>query len=147
MGDSETVIAETSSVMGYTSATYSNAGYANPDSNVVHHGGGFDQANAAYPVPNIDSDTGDGTTYSMNPNSTIQEHSTAVGVTDGSGNVVGTENSVSSQAAGYGSVNGNIAGEDVNVQLTENGDSDRAVSETIAGQSFGSGMWNFDVIV
>lgn len=111
MGDSETIIAETSSVMSY-----------------------------AYTVPNTTgSNSGDGTTYSINPNSTIQKTSIAVGVTDGSGNAVGTENSTSasSQVAGYGSANGNIASEEVNVQLTENGNSVEAASVTTAGQNFG----------
>ncbi|KAI9181127.1 hypothetical protein LWI28_011751 [Acer negundo] len=134
MGDSETVVAETSSVMDYLSAGYTNTGYADPNANDAPNASGFAPADATYTVPAVSSSSGDGNTYSMDPNSVTQEAS-AVGATDGNDNVAGTENVAvgSSQAAGYGSVNGNVASEAGNVMSAENGNS---LSGAAAGQEY-----------
>ena len=137
MGDSETVVAETSSVMDYTSAGYANTGYADPNANDAPNASGFAPADATYTVPAVSSSSGDGNTYSMDPNSVTQE-APAVGATDGNDNVAGTENVAvgSSQAAVYGSVNGNVACEAGNVMSAENGNSLGVVSGAAAGQEY-----------
>ncbi|KAL5863772.1 hypothetical protein ACOSQ3_001286 [Xanthoceras sorbifolium] len=140
MGDSETVVAETSSVMGYTSAGYAGTGYADPNSNVVPDASGFAPADGNYIVQAVGSSSGDGNTYNMDPNSAMQE-APVVGATDGNANVAGTENVAveSSQVAGYGSVNGNVASEAGNVTSAENGNSLGVVSGAAAGQEFVDG--------
>ncbi|KAK3193443.1 hypothetical protein Dsin_024753 [Dipteronia sinensis] len=140
MGDSETVVAETSSVMDYTSAGYANTGYADPNTNDAPNASGFAPADATYTVPAVSSSSGDGNTYSMDPNSVMQE-APAVGATDGNDSAAGTENVAvgSSQAAGYGSVNGNVASEAVNVMSAENGNSLGVVSGAAAGQEYVDG--------
>ncbi|KAK0581772.1 hypothetical protein LWI29_017743 [Acer saccharum] len=137
MGDSETVVAETSSVMDYTSAGYANTGYADPNTNDAPNASGFAPADATYTVPAVSSSSGDGNTYSMDSYSVLQE-APAVGATDDNDNVAGTENVAvgSSQAAGYGSVNGNVASEAGNVMSAENGNSLGVVSGAAAGQEY-----------
>ncbi|KAK2651912.1 hypothetical protein Ddye_011768 [Dipteronia dyeriana] len=120
MGDSETVVAETSSVLDYTSAGYANTGYADPNANVVPNASGFPPADAI---------------YTMDPNFVMQE-APAVGATDGNDNVAGTENVAvgSSQASGYGPVNGNVASEAGNVMSADNGNSLGVISGAAAGE-------------
>ncbi|PON66832.1 Tetratricopeptide-like helical domain containing protein [Trema orientale] len=104
MGDSETVVAQTSSMTGYTSAGYTSTGYADGTSNVASEAGGLPSesageisTSAAPAVANFSghggSDAGDKNDY----NSLMQESHVSTGneVTD------------PSQAAGYdSSVNG-----------------------------------------
>ncbi|KAK2648546.1 hypothetical protein Ddye_016035 [Dipteronia dyeriana] len=140
MGDSETVVAETSSIMDYTSAGYANTDYADPNANDAPNASGFVPADATFTLPAVSSISGDGNTYSMDPNSVPQE-APAVGATDGNDNAASTENVAvgSSQAAGYGSVNGNVVSEAGNVMSTENGNSLGVVSGAAAGQEYVDG--------
>ncbi|KAK1559606.1 hypothetical protein Q3G72_016325 [Acer saccharum] len=123
--------------MDYTSAGYANTGYADPNTNDAPNASGFAPADATYTVPAVSSSSGDGNTYSMDSYSVLQE-APAVGATDDNDNVAGTENVAvgSSQAAGYGSVNGNVASEAGNVMSAENGNSLGVVSGAAAGQEY-----------
>ncbi|PSR94889.1 Serine-rich adhesin for platelets like, partial [Actinidia chinensis var. chinensis] len=83
MGDSETVVAQTSAVMGYTSAGYSSTNYSSISSNVASDAGAFADATttrdlvAAVAVADVANTVADGSdvggeAYSTYSNSAIQ---------------------------------------------------------------------------
>ncbi|GAV56669.1 hypothetical protein CFOL_v3_00211 [Cephalotus follicularis] len=135
MGDSETVVAATSSVVGYASAGYNSIGYIDASSNAVPRVGAFateargDLAASAASTQSGTSILGDGSVYNMDPNSVLQDSQVnpayvtnlAVGATETAENVAALENA-SSQAVDYNpSVNGDIVSETGNVTSVENG--------------------------
>ncbi|KAJ0052592.1 hypothetical protein Pint_01660 [Pistacia integerrima] len=115
MGDSETLVAETSAVMGYSSAGYTNTSYADASTNSA-------------------PDAGDGNAYNMDPNSVMQQVQ-AAGAAAASDNVTGLDNAsvAPSQASGYSSLNGNVS-EAGNVTSIENGSSLGIGSGAASGQ-------------
>lgn len=155
MGDSETLVAETSAVMSYNSAGYTNAAYADAGSNAVPDASAFapgtggdyaasgQSADAAYSVPVV----ADGNAYNMDPNAVMQQ---APGVGSGD-NVAPSENEAvgSSQATGYNSMNGSVINEAGNATSTENGTSLGIESGAATGQELvdGSGMYIFSGMV
>ena len=152
MGDSETVVAQTSGVVGYT---YSSTEYADTSSNAVPDTGAFAAvdtralagsapADAAYAL--VDgSNLGEGNTYATDPNTVMQEapgsitYEASADATDTSLNLASAE---SSQAAGYdSSVNGNAVTEARNFPSVENGNaSDVGGAAAEAQLEEGSGM-------
>ncbi|KAH9729132.1 tetratricopeptide repeat (TPR)-like superfamily protein [Citrus sinensis] len=148
MGDSETLVAETSVVMSYNSAGYTNAAYAEagtnagPDASAFASGttGGYvapgQSADAAYSVPSV----ADGNAYNMDPNAVMQQ-APGVGAPGSGDNVATSENEAmgSSQAAGYNSMNGNVVNEAGNATSTENGTSLGIESGAAAGQELVDG--------
>lgn len=158
MGDSETLVAETSAVMSYNSAGYTNAAYADAGTNAVPDASAFasgttggyvapgQSADAAYSVPGV----ADGNAYNMDPNAVMQQ-APGVGAPGSGDNVATSENEAmgSSQAAGYNSMNGNVVNEAGNATSTENGTSLGIESGAAAGQELvdGSGMYVFSGMV
>ncbi|XP_050106981.1 pre-mRNA-processing factor 39-1-like isoform X2 [Malus sylvestris] len=144
MADSETVVAQTSAVMGYTSAGYTSTGYADASSNIATDTGALhSEATPEFSNTPGGSNIGDGNAYSADPNSlmletqsyTAYETKPAVGVTDASGNVVSNENDAleSSQVASYdSSMNGVIASGVGTVSSVDNGN-----AEPLDPQQFG----------
>ncbi|RVX19353.1 Pre-mRNA-processing factor 39 [Vitis vinifera] len=133
MGDSETVVAQTSGVVGYT---YSSTEYAGTGSNAVPDAGAFAAvdtrtlagsaapADAAYSLTD-GSNLGEGNTYGTDPNTVMQEapgsitYEASAGATETSSNLAAAE---LSQAAGYdSSVNGNAITEARNFPSVDNG--------------------------
>lgn len=146
MGDSETVVAQTSAVMGYTSAGYTTTGYTDansniaPDTSALHSKDTTEFSTSAAPAD----------AYSADPNSHIQQSDSyttyetkpSVGVTDASGNVAGNENEAmeSSHAASYdSSVNGVAASGTGTVSSVDNGDASDNVAGSVDVQQFGDG--------
>ncbi|XP_057964062.1 pre-mRNA-processing factor 39-1 isoform X2 [Malania oleifera] len=142
MGDSETVVAQTSAVVGYTSSGYTSTDFAEAGANVATDAGAFiagataevspvAPTDAAYAVAD-GSVSGDSNTYNSDTNSAVQE-AAAVTVyeTKQSDGVIDTTESLaslekmaveSSQADGYdSSVNGNVVGEAAHYTSAENG--------------------------
>ncbi|XP_024043610.1 pre-mRNA-processing factor 39 isoform X2 [Citrus clementina] len=148
MGDSETLVAETSAVMSYNSAGYTNAAYADAGTNAVPDASAFasgttggyaapgQSADAAYSVPGV----ADGNAYNMDPNAVMQQ-APGVGAPGSGDNVATSENEAmgSSQAAGYNSMNGNVVNEAGNATSTENGTSLGIESGAAAGQELVDG--------
>ncbi|XP_031268786.1 pre-mRNA-processing factor 39 isoform X1 [Pistacia vera] len=146
MGDSETLVAETSAVMGYSSAGYTNTSYADASTNSAPDAGAFTSGAAGdyaasgapvdgtYIVPAAGSGLGDGNAYNMDPNSVMQQVQ-AAGAAAASDNVTGLENAsvAPSQASGYSSLNGNVS-EAGNVTSIENGSSLGIGSGAASGQ-------------
>ncbi|KAF8388287.1 hypothetical protein HHK36_026953 [Tetracentron sinense] len=153
MGDSETVVAQTSAVMDYTSTDYTSLDYTDASSNAVPVVGTLapeateDSIASAIPtdVPYAVPDgscLGDGITYTTDPNSVVQEAPVisiyeakpVVGVTDTSENVVSQD---------YDSyVNGNGVIEVKNFPETVNGEIGNASNDAggaAAEQQFGDG--------
>ncbi|XP_034690667.1 pre-mRNA-processing factor 39 [Vitis riparia] len=133
MGDSETVVAQTSGVVGYT---YSSTEYAGTGSNAVADAGAFAAvdtrtlagsaapADAAYSLTD-GSNLGEGNTYGTDPNTVMQEapgsitYEASAGATETSSNLAAAE---LSQATGYdSSVNGNAVTEARNFPSVDNG--------------------------
>lgn len=164
MGDSETVIAQTSAVMGYTAAVYNTTGYSDssshiaPDTGVVHS-----EATTGIPAPVAPAEAthlmpggnnvGDGNAFSVDSDSHMQEShpyatyeaEPAVGVADVGGNVASNEHEsmASSQAAGYdSSANGIATSGAGTVSSVGNGDSSDNMAGSVDAQQFldGSGM-------
>ncbi|KAF8392134.1 hypothetical protein HHK36_022476 [Tetracentron sinense] len=153
MGDSETVVAQTSAVMEYASTGYNPIDYTAASSNAAPDVGTFPSeptadltasaipTDAPYVVPG-GSNSGGENTYPTDPNSVMQEASVistyeaepAVGVTGTSENIVSQENVVvSSQIVGYdSSVNGNGVSEVKNFTPTGNGENGN-VSNDVGG--------------
>lgn len=153
MGDSETLVAETSAVMSYTSTGYTNTtGYADANTNAVPDASAFAPGtagdyvtssgpmDAAYSVPGV----GDGNAYSMDPNAIMQQAS-AAGASGSGDNVAGSENAAGglSHAPGYSTINGSVGSEAGNVTSIENGSSSGVASGAAAGQEHldSSGMF------
>ncbi|PSS14054.1 Pre-mRNA-processing factor like [Actinidia chinensis var. chinensis] len=157
MGDSETVVAQTSAVMGYTSAGYSSTNYSSISSSVASDAGAFADATvmrdlvASAVVADVANTVADGSdvggeAYSTDSNSAIQgAHATMLygsepsyGVVDTVENIAGSTNisAGSSQVAcADSSVNGNDVIEARDIVLTcisENGNS----SDNVHGTSF-----------
>lgn len=157
MGDSETVVAQTSGVVGYT---YSSTEYADTSSNAVSDAGAFvavdtralagsASADAAYALGD-GSNLGDGNTYGTDPNTVMQEapgsiaYEPSAGATDTSSNLGSAE---SSQAAGYdSSVNGNAVTEARDFPSVENGNASDVGGTAVEPQlEEGSGMSVYDM--
>ncbi|XP_057472522.1 pre-mRNA-processing factor 39-1-like isoform X3 [Actinidia eriantha] len=137
MGDSETVVAQTSAVMGYTSAGYSSTNYSSISSNVASDAGAFADATttrdlvaavAVADVANIVADGSDvgGEAYSTYSNSAIQGAPATMlygsdGVVDAMENIAASTkiSAGSSQVTGAdSSVNGNDVIEARDIVLT-----------------------------
>ncbi|GFZ13493.1 tetratricopeptide repeat (TPR)-like superfamily protein [Actinidia rufa] len=155
MGDNETVVAQTSAVMGYTSAGYSSTNYSSISSNVASDAGAFADATttrdlvaavAVADVANIVADGSDvgGEVYSTYSNSAIQGAPATMlygsdGVVDAMENIAASTkiSAGSSQVTGGdSSVNGNDVIEARDIVLTgisKNGNS----SDKVHGSSSG----------
>ncbi|KAM4070133.1 hypothetical protein ACB094_12G141500 [Castanea mollissima] len=156
MGDSETVLSETSAVMGYTSGSQTSMGYVEASSNVApdtgaspsEATGGFAAsaapADANSTVPG-GSDSGDGNINSMEPNLVMQEAQVDttfetkpdVGVANTSEKATGLENAATelSQSAGNNSsVNGSVA--EAGYLAVENGTASENVGRVADEQQF-----------
>ncbi|XP_044502717.1 pre-mRNA-processing factor 39-like isoform X4 [Mangifera indica] len=127
MGDSETLVAETSAVMGNSSAGYANSSYADASTNTVPDAG-------AYTVPTAGSGLGNGNAYNMDPNSVTQQVA-AAGTAATSDNITGLQIAPMSpaQAVDYSSLNGNV-NEAGNVTSFENESSLGIGSGAVSGQ-------------
>ncbi|XP_011656771.1 pre-mRNA-processing factor 39 isoform X2 [Cucumis sativus] len=133
MGDSETVVAQTSEAMGYASAGYVSSGYADSSTNLIPHPGAFQSViTGDFSVSHTSADMGDGNAYATDPNSVqqgnhvveVDETKADVAVTDHSQNAAVSEISAMETAASVGhdsSVNGSIATESVHASSVENG--------------------------
>ncbi|KAL6271342.1 hypothetical protein ACE6H2_028253 [Prunus campanulata] len=146
MGDSETVVAQTSAVMGYTSAGYTTTGYTDANSNIATDTGALHSKDTT----EFSTSAAPADAYSADPNSHIQQSDSyttyetkpSVGVTDASGNVAGNENEAmeSSHAASYdSSVNGVAASGTGTVSSVDNGDASDNVAGSVDVQQFGDG--------
>ena len=153
MGDSETVVAQTSGVVGYT---YSSTEYAGTGSNAVPDAGAFAAVDtrtlagsaaptdAAYSLTD-GSNLGEGNTYGTDPNTVMQEapgsitYEASAGATETSSNLAAAE---LSQAAGYdSSVNGNAITEARNFPSVDNGNASDVGGAAVESQfEEGSGM-------
>ncbi|KAM3731179.1 hypothetical protein ACB098_12G143000 [Castanea mollissima] len=156
MGDSETVLSETSAVMGYTSGSQTSMGYVEASSNVApdtgaspsEATGGFAAsaapADANSTVPG-GSDSGDGNINSMEPNLVMQEAQVDttfetkpdVGVANTSEKATGLENAATelSQSAGNNSsVNGSVV--EAGYLAVENGTASENVGRVADEQQF-----------
>lgn len=166
MGDSETVVAQTSSVMGYTSSGYTDVG-----ANIVHEAGtlpsvssgGISTSAVPTDVPHSVSSSstlGDGIAYNMDSDSLMQEShvgtaneaKTAVGAINSSGNDAAVENEAinSSQTAGYGStVNGTGVSAEGAITSVDNGDASGGVSGAVHEQHYmdGSGICLYIILI
>lgn len=135
MGDSETLVAETSAVMGYSSAGYANSSYADASTNTVPDAG-------AYTVPTAGSGLGNGNACNMDPNSVTQQVA-AAGTAATSDNITGLQipRMSPAQAVDYSSLNGNV-NEAGNVTSFENESSLGIGSGAVSGREVvdGSGM-------
>lgn len=163
MGDSETVVAQTSAVMGYTSTDYTSTGYADASLNITHDvaalpseaTGEISTSAAPADVSHSalgGSSLGDGNTYTVDSNTVMQEShvgtvneiKTAVAAIDSSGNVAALENEAinSSQAGGYGSSVNGVAGVGT-VMSVDNGDASDSVGGAVHEQQYvdGSGIY------
>lgn len=154
MGDSETVVAQTSEVMGYASAGYVSSGYADSSTNLIPHPGAFQSViTGDFSVSPTSADMGDGNAYVTDPNSIqqanhvgeVDETKADVVVTDHSQNAAVSENSAMETAAVVGhdsSLNGSVAAESVNASSVENGNVVENANEASEEQHFvdGSGM-------
>ncbi|KAK9944990.1 hypothetical protein M0R45_010523 [Rubus argutus] len=161
MGDSETVIAQTSAVMGYTAAVYNTTGYSDSSSHIALETGAVHSeaptgipapvapAQATLPMPG-GNDVGDGNAYSVDSDSHMQEShpyatyegEPAVVVADVGGNVASNEHEAmaSSQAAGYDSSANGIATSGVGtVSSVGNGDSSDNMAGSVDAQQFVDG--------
>ncbi|XP_044491954.1 pre-mRNA-processing factor 39-like isoform X3 [Mangifera indica] len=152
MGDSETLVAETSAVMSYSSAGYTNTSYAGASTNSVPDAGAFASGAAGdfaasgasvdgtYTVPAAGSGLSDGNAYNMDPNSVMQQVP-AAGATATKDNVTGLENAsmAPSHAASYSSLNGNVS-ETGHVTTMENGNSLGIGSGAPSGQGVVDGL-------
>ncbi|XP_034227086.1 pre-mRNA-processing factor 39 isoform X2 [Prunus dulcis] len=141
MGDSETVVAQTSAVMGYTSAGYTTTGYTDANSNIVPDTGALHSKETT----EFSTSAAPADAYSADPNSLIQQSDSyttyetkpSVGVTD-----AGNENEAmeSSHAASYdSSVNGVAASGTGTVSSVDNGDATDNVAGSVDVQQFGDG--------
>ncbi|KAF3436089.1 hypothetical protein FNV43_RR23181 [Rhamnella rubrinervis] len=157
MGDSETVVAQTSAVMGYTSTGYTSTGFADVGPNIVHEAGVLPSEAAgeisisAAPTDVPHSVPGGSTLgYNVESDSQMQEPhvgninetKTTVGVIDSSGNVAALENEAinSSQTAGYGStVNGTGVSGEVTIMSVNNGDASDGVGGAVHEQQYVDG--------
>lgn len=151
MGDSETIVAQTSTVMEYTSTGYTTTDYTAENSNVTSDGGVIATGatedstgpaiptDTAYPLPD-GSSVGEGIAYSTDPKSATQEpplNSTSdsrpvVEVSDTSENLVSQENAVgaSAEVVGYdSSVNVNGLGEVRNFTPMGSGENGNALND------------------
>ncbi|XP_008235597.1 PREDICTED: pre-mRNA-processing factor 39 isoform X1 [Prunus mume] len=146
MGDSETVVAQTSAVMGYTSAGYTTTGYTDANSNIAPDTGALHSKETT----EFSTSAAPADAYSADPNSLIQQSDSyttyetkpSVGVTDAGGNVTGNENDAmeSSHAASYdSSVNGVAASGTGTVSSVDNGDATDNVAGSVNVQQFGDG--------
>ncbi|CAB4291423.1 unnamed protein product [Prunus armeniaca] len=146
MGDSETVVAQTSAVMGYTSAGYTTTGYTDANSNIAPDTGALHSKETT----EFSTSAAPADAYSADPNSLIQQSDSyttyetkpSVGVTDAGGNVAGNENDAmeSSHAASYdSSVNGVAASGTGTVSSVDNGDATDNVAGSVDVQQFGDG--------
>ncbi|XP_075648766.1 pre-mRNA-processing factor 39-1 isoform X3 [Castanea sativa] len=156
MGDSETVLSETSAVMGYTSGSQTSMGYVEASSNVApdtgaspsEATGGFAAsaapADANSTVPG-GSDSGDGNINSTEPNLVMQEAQVDttfetkpdVGVANTSEKATGLENAATelSQSAGNNSsVNGSVV--EAGYLAVENGTASENVGRVADEQQF-----------
>ncbi|KAF5482475.1 hypothetical protein F2P56_003045 [Juglans regia] len=156
MGDHDTAISETSSVMGYTSASYTSTDYSDANSNVVLDASAFpSKATGDFAAPaalaDINStvpggfDLGDGNTYSTDPNPILQEAhlstafeaEPAVGVANTSEKVTDPENAAIelSQAAGnISSVDGSVG--ETGTLAVENGNASDNMARAADEQQF-----------
>lgn len=141
MGDSETVVAQTSAVMGYTSAGYTTTGYTDANSNIAPDTGALHSKETT----EFSTSAAPADAYSADPNSLIQQSDSyttyetkpSVGVTD-----AGNENEAmeSSHAASYdSSVNGVAASGTGTVSSVDNGDATDNVAGSVDVQQFGDG--------
>lgn len=154
MGDSETVVAQTSEVMGYTSAGYVSSGYADSSTNLIPHPGAFQSViTGDFSVSPTSADMGDSDVYVMDPNSIqqgnhvgeVDETKAGVVATDHSKNAAVSENSAmeSAEVVDHDStLNGSVAAESVNASSVENGNAVENANEASEEQHFvdGSGM-------
>ena len=138
MGDSETVVTQTSSVTGYASAGYTSTGYADGSSHVAPEAVGLPSesagemsTSAVHVDANVSAHDGSNTVDKNDYNSLMQESNVGVG----------NEPMDSSQAAGYDSaVNGTaVTG---SVVSGENGNASENVGGAVDAQQYvdGSGM-------
>ncbi|KAA0039889.1 pre-mRNA-processing factor 39 isoform X2 [Cucumis melo var. makuwa] len=151
MGDSETVVAQTSEAMGYASAGYVSSGYADSSTNVIPHPGAFQSViTGDFSVSRTSADMGDGNAYVTDPNSVqqgnhvveVDEMKADVVVTDHSQNAAVSENSAMETAPLVGhdsSVNGSVATESVNASSVENGNVVENANEAPEEQHFVDG--------
>lgn len=160
MGDSETVVSETSAVMDYAPASYTSTGYADASSNVVPNtdaspseatgdfaaSAALGDANSTVPGG---SDLGDGNVYGTEPNSVMEEaHVNTTFETKpavSSEEITDPENAATklSQVAGTNySVNASVG--EVGNLAVENGNASDNVGRVVDEQQFdGFGMFFF----
>ncbi|XP_062079656.1 pre-mRNA-processing factor 39-1 isoform X2 [Humulus lupulus] len=132
MGDSETVVAHTSSVSGYASAGYSSTGYADESSNVASDAGGLPSASAgeistsaASTAAAFAADDGSNASEKNDYNSLMQASEASTGI----------EAMDSSQATGYDtSVNGTAV-----LGSVENGNASDNVGGAMDAQQYVDG--------
>ena len=154
MGDSETIVAQTSEFMRYTSAGYVSSGYADSSTNLIPHPGVFlSVITGDFKVTPIYADMSDGNAYVTDPNSIqqgnhvgeVDEAMVSVGVTDHSQNNAVSENSAMETAevvSHDSSLNGSVAAVLDNAFSVENGNAVENTNEASEEQHFvdGSGM-------
>eukprot|EP00262_Sarcandra_glabra_P008153 TRINITY_DN213_c0_g1_i7.p1 TRINITY_DN213_c0_g1~~TRINITY_DN213_c0_g1_i7.p1 ORF type:complete len:441 (+),score=89.28 TRINITY_DN213_c0_g1_i7:149-1324(+) len=156
MGDSETVVVQTSAAIDHPSIGYASTDYTAVNSNNVSDGGAYatdsavDSTSSAPPIDGgyalpDGSNLGDGNAYSTDPSYSMQEApptstydatNSVVGVAAASENVVSHENSVvdSAHVTGYESMNGNGVNEMESFPLTGNGENG-SVSNDASGSA------------
>ncbi|KAL5562004.1 hypothetical protein UlMin_031751 [Ulmus minor] len=108
MGDSETVVTQTPTIVGYASAGYTSTGYADGNSNVTDSGALPSEATGEISTSEVPDGSGvvDGSAYGLGQESHVATtEKSGVGLVDHSGNVsaYGNESMESSQVAGYDS--------------------------------------------
>ena len=154
MGDSETVLSETSAVMGYTSGSYTSTGYVDVSSNVVPDTGAFSSeatggiAASAAPAdanPTVPGDTEPNPVMQEVHVDTTFETKPAVGVANTIEKVTDPENAateLSQSACNNSSVNGSVG--EAGYLAVENGNASENLGRAADEQQFdGFGMFFF----
>ncbi|XP_022954297.1 pre-mRNA-processing factor 39-like isoform X1 [Cucurbita moschata] len=133
MGDSETVVAQTSDVMGYASAGYVSSGYSDSSANLIPQPGAFQSGiTGDFSVSHTSADMGNGNAYVTDPNSLQQGNHVGevdatksdVVMTDHIQNAAVAETSgmeTAEVASHDSSLNRSVAASSVNASSIENG--------------------------
>ncbi|XP_023004937.1 pre-mRNA-processing factor 39 isoform X1 [Cucurbita maxima] len=151
MGDSETIVAQTSEFIRYTSAGCVSSGYADSSTNLISYPGVFlSVITGDFKVTPIYADMSDGNAYVTDPNSIqqgnhvgeVDEAMVSVGVTDHSQNNAVSENSAMETAevvSHDSSLNGSVAAVSDNAFSVENGNAVENTNEASEEQYFVDG--------